>query len=179
MSNKTLIARIANENNAHKVALETKIEAFAEVVRNTRRKMNHPAGFDWATHHKFKVLTITTTHIKVEASRPRYTERITLDIPRSDLSLSTWQVTGLIRRASADAQQTYLTEQVTTQQEALDKAEKAVTIARNNLAESKTRIARQTARNATTEAKREAARARRKARAQRTAQAPAKEPVAV
>lgn len=191
MSNKNTIAHAAaaiteletaleatrQAHTAPTTHIETKIEAFAEVVRNTRRKMHTPNGFEWALHKGFKVVGITDAHLKVQATKGR-TEQVTLTIPRSDLSLSTWQITGLIRRMSAEAFLDNLATAVNTNKKTVTQHRKEVTAAQNRLhasdkalAAAQHRVDRRIERTQKVEAKRAAARARRKARAQGTAQA--------
>lgn len=152
--------------------IEAKMAAFGEVVRNTRRKMARPAGFDWALHYSFSVITITDTHLKVDVGAARTGERVVIDVPRSDLSLSTWQVTGEIRRQSAERLMTELNGVVTTKKAAATKARKEVTDAEARLSECERDLSqaaeaaeRRMARVKAVEAKRAAARARRKERA--------------
>lgn len=149
--------------------IEAKLVAFAEVVRNTRRKMGRPAGFDWALYSSFKVVAITDTHLKVETVKGRSSERVVLDVPRSDLSLSTWEVTGLIRRLSAERLLGELNTAFAEKQRVVARDRKAVVAAEKTLAQSvvaldeaKATVDRRVARTRAVEAKREAARARRK-----------------
>lgn len=193
MSNKNIIAAIAAANADVEVAVEeirqahteistaridAKMSAFAEVVRNTRRKMARPAGFDWALHTSFKVVAITDTHLKVETVKGRGGERVLLDVPRSDLSLSTWQVTGLIRRLSAEQVLGELNTSVAEKQKDVTKVRKEVTAAEKRLgegeqelSEAKDAVDRRLARVHKVEAKRVATRARRRAAAQARASA--------
>lgn len=183
MSNKNAIARIAAAIADMEKALEAtrqehpgtttthidaKVTALAEVVRNTRRKMNRPAGFDWALHHSYKVIAITPTHLKVEASKGRGSERVLLNIPRSDLSLSTWQVTSIIRRLSAERLLADLNAAVTDRQNTVTSNRKEVTAAEERLqqseralTEAKEAVNRRLAKARAIEAKRAATRARR------------------
>lgn len=150
--------------------LEAKIAAFAEVVRNTRRKMDRPAGFDWALHRSFKVVGINRTHITVQAPKGRGNECVLLDIPLSDLSLSTWQVTSTIRRLSGERLLADLNASVAEKRETMVQARKEVDAAqerlersRRDLVESEDAVKRRQARMRSVEAKRAAARARRTA----------------
>lgn len=195
MSNKNTIARtaaaLAEREAAVQVAveaarqehagvsterIEARMVAFAEVVRNTRRKMTYPAGFDWALHSSFKVVAITDTHLRVEATKGRG-ERVTIDVPCSDLSLSTWQVTGIIRRLSAERLLGDLNATVAAQQKVVAQHRKEVAAAETSLADSErvlseasAAVDRRVARMQKIEAKREAARARRKAPAEEMAE---------
>lgn len=149
--------------------IEAKIAAFAEVVRNTRRKMSHPSGFDWALHSSFKVVAITDADLKVEVTKGRNPERSIINVPRGDLSLSTWQVTGLIRRESAerllDSLNATVKEKqqfVATSRKEVEAAEKALAVSEQALADASTAVERRKARLQRVEVKRAAARARRK-----------------
>jgi uncharacterized coiled-coil protein SlyX len=151
--------------------IEAKLTAFAEVVRNTRRKMAYPAGFDWAYHSSFSVVGITPTYLKVESMKGR--ERVTFNVPRSDLSLSTWQVTGHIRKLSAEGVLAGLNSTVTASKTAVTKARKEVKEAEERLAKSEQTLAeasaaveRRLAKVRVIEAKKAATRARRKAAAE-------------
>lgn len=186
MSNKNTIARTAAAVAEMEAAVEAvrqehadvsmkRIEAtlasFAYVVRNTRRKMTRPSGFDWAAlHHSFKVVAITETHLRVEAVTTRGRERAVLDVPRGDLSLSMWQVTSLIRRLSAERLLGELNATVAERERAAAKirkeikeAEKTLSEAEDLLSDAKAVMDRRVARARAVEAKREATRARRKA----------------
>lgn len=150
--------------------IETKIAAFAEVVRNTRRKMTHPTGFDWALHSSFKVVAITDTYLKVEVTKGRDAERSIINVPRGDLSLSTWQVTGLIRRMSAerlleDLNATVKERQqfVATSRKEVEAAEQALAVSEQALSDASAAVERRRARMQRLEVKRAASRARRKA----------------
>lgn len=149
--------------------IEAKMAAFSEVVGNTRRKMNRPAGFDWALHHSFSVTEITADYLKVQAFKPHYTTQpVTLMVPRSDLSLSTWQITSEIRRQSAQRLLDELNARVSERKTQVTKDRKEVKAAETRLAESERTLTEATAavdkrlaRTKTTEAKRAAARLRR------------------
>jgi uncharacterized coiled-coil protein SlyX len=184
MSNKNTIARTAEAISVMEAALEAarlehaslstaaieaKMAAFSEVVRNTRRKMARPAGFDWALHSSFSVVAITDTHLKVETVKGRSGERVVLNVPRSDLSLSTWQVTGIIRRQSAERLLAELNASVTDKKKVVAKhrkdvaaAEEALRESEQGLTEASAAVERRLARTRAVEAKRAAARARRK-----------------
>lgn len=187
MSNKNIIAATAAAISEMEVALEetrqahtevstarieAKMTAFAEVVCNTRRKMAHPAGFDWACRSSFKVVAITDTHLKVETTLGRGGERVLFDVPRSDLSLSTWQVTGLIRRMSAERVLGDLNASVASKKKDMAKHRREVAAAEvllreseQGLAEASAAVERRLARVRKVEAKREATRTRRRSAA--------------
>lgn len=183
MSNKNIIAHVATAISDMEAALEetrqahaevstasieAKMTAFAEVVRNTRRKMARPAGFEWALHSSFNVVAISDTHLTVEAMKGR--ESVRVNVPRGDLSLSTWQVTGIIRRMSAEQILGELNASVAEKKKDVAKVRKEVADAEKRLQESEQELSdataaadRRLARVRLVEAKRAATRVRRRA----------------
>lgn len=175
MSNKNTLAHAADAIMAMEKTLEAstgrveaKLTAFSEVVRNTRRKMASPGGFDWATHRTYKVVSINDTHIKAAVGKTREGTPITVDIPRADLSLSTWQVTSIIRRTSASQRNAALRNATDQHRKNLAQARKDLTLAQKCLqqseeahAKAQESVERDRERMRAVEKKRQAARARR------------------
>ena len=156
-------------------AIEAKLKAFAEVVHNTHRKMEHADGFMWAwsiNRHPITVLKVTATTVKIETriTTRKGSEVQAVNIPRSDLSLSMWQVTSRIRQLSAEKKLTLLRDDVKVKMAAAKKAQQAaeeayglVSVRNEAVATAQATVDRRMARDLEVTKKREAARVRRQA----------------